>query len=320
MSQYFLGVDGGQSRTTAIIGDERGCVLGVGLSGPSNHAGASEGEAKFLNAIQSCLEAACAQAGLREGAVRFSSACLGFSGGPKDKEALLQRILASDRTKVTNDAVIALAGALGGQPGLITIAGTGSVAFGRNAGGQTARAGGWGYIFGDEGGAFWIVGQALRAALRQEEGWGPATSLGSALLEATGATDADDLLHRFYTTEFPRPRIADLAKLVDQSAEQGDGVAREILTEAGRQLARIAGVVRQQLFLAGEAVPISYAGGVFHSATVLTTFRELLEAEPGDRVTPPVYGPAAGALLEAYRTAGIRCALSHVPAEKSQQY
>jgi N-acetylglucosamine kinase-like BadF-type ATPase len=320
MSKYFLGVDGGQSRTTAMIGDERGRVLGVGIGGPSNHAGAAEGRTKFITAMNSSMEAACAQAGLHAGAIRFASACLGFSGGPQDKEEILKAILPSDKIVLTHDALIALAGATAGDPGLITIAGTGSIAFGRNACGETARAGGWGYLFGDEGGAFWIASQALRAALRSEEGWGQSTSLRTALVEVTGAADANDLLHRFYTTDFPRPRIAGLAKLVNEVAEAGDVIAREILTEAAQQLVRIATAVGRQLFPAGEAVRSTYAGGVFRSSTVLKTFQGLLEIEPRHRVQPPVHGPAAGALLEAYRLAGLHCTLSDVPEEKAQQY
>ncbi len=154
MPDYFLGVDGGQSSTYALIGDASGRVLGSGRGGPSNHVGASEGRAKFTGAIQSCLAAACVNAGLDAATIRFASACLGFSGGPADKEAILKEILPSERTLVTHDALIALSGATAGEPGLITIAGTGSIAFGRNASGKTARAGGWGYAFGDEGGGF----------------------------------------------------------------------------------------------------------------------------------------------------------------------
>src|SRR5216684_250971 len=197
--KYFLGVDGGQSSTTAVIGDELGRVIGIGCGGPSNHVGAAEGRAKFVGAVEGCVAEACVKGGVDPANTRFASACLGFSGGPADKESIVNEILSSERTLVTHDGLIALSGATAGQPGLITIAGTGSFAFGRNAAGQMARAGGWGYIFGDEGGGFFITRQALRAALRFEEGWGPATSLRSALLAETGAMDANDLLHRFYT-------------------------------------------------------------------------------------------------------------------------
>ena len=316
MKAYFLGVDGGQSSTTAVIGDSSGRVIGMGRGGPGNHVGAAEGRVKFVNAIETCLGAACKEAGLEVAGVRFVSACLGFSGGPADKQTLLKQMIQSERMMVTHDAFIALSGATAGEPGVIAIAGTGSIAFGRNRG-ETARAGGWGYLFGDEGGGFYVTRQALRAALRFEEGWGPPTSLRPALLDATGSRNVNELLHRFYTTEFPRPRVAGYAKLVDEAAENGDAPAREVLEEAAQQLARLASAVRQQLFEEEEAARVSYVGGVFRSAILLERFRQLTEAEPGNQVTAPMYGPAAGALLEAYRAVGERCPLSNVPEEKS---
>lgn len=310
MTRYFLGLDGGQSSTTAIIGDENGCVLGVGRAGPCNHVGASEGRAKFISAIQSSLQAACAQTELSADNLRFASACLGFSGGPTDKESLVREILLSDRTLVTDDAVIALAGATAGQPGVVVIAGTGSIAFGRNSAGRTARAGGWGYLFGDEGGGFWIAGQALRAALRLEEGWGVPTSLRARLLDATGTRNINDLLHRCYTAEFPRPRVASLSVLVNHAAESGDPAALKILEDAARELTLLVVAVRGQLFQAreqqaGDQTPVTYSGGVFHSRILLARFRDWMTSEPGIRVAPPVYSPAIGALLEAYRMAGF---------------
>lgn len=313
---YFLGVDGGQSSTTAIIGGEAGRVLGMGRAGPCNHVAGAQGKTKFVEAIQGSLNAAASQAGLDSSGVRFTSACLGFSGGPADKEAILREMIPSERMIVTNDALIALSGATGGQPGLIAIAGTGSIAFGRNSSGKTARAGGWGYMFGDEGSGFYITRQALRAALRSEEGWGPATSLRSILLQATGAPDINQLLHRLYTPEFLRPRIAALSKLVDEAAESGDATAGTILNEAAQQLAIILAAIRGQLFQPGEAALVSYAGGVFRSRILLERFRMLIEMEDGNQFATPAYGPAAGALLEAYQAAGIRCALFNVPEEK----
>jgi N-acetylglucosamine kinase-like BadF-type ATPase len=312
--KYFLGVDGGQSSTTAVIGDELGRVIGIGRGGPSNHVGAAEGRAKFVKAIEECVTAACVTGGVDRANSRFASACLGFSGGPADKESIVNEILSSERTLVTHDGLIALSGATAGEPGLITIAGTGSFAFGRNAAGETARAGGWGYLFGDEGGGFFITRQALRAALRFEECWGPATVLRSMFLDATGARDINDLLHRFYTSEFPRPRIAAFSKAVDEAASNGDEVARAILEHAATQLAVIAEAVRQKLFR--EPALVAYVGGVFRSEILLERFRAILEAVR-NRVMAPVYGPAAGALIEAYRAAGVACKLSNVPEEKS---
>jgi N-acetylglucosamine kinase-like BadF-type ATPase len=305
MPRFFLGVDGGQSSTTAIIGDESGRVLGVGRGGPSNHVRAEEGPGKLLLAVRGSLRGACKQAGLDVEGIRFASACLGFSGGPADKEALLSQILPIDRMQVTDDSLIALAGATAGEPGVVVIAGTGSIAFGRNMEGRTARAGGWGYLFGDEGGAFWIARQAIRAARRWEEDWGLPTSLRARLLDATGARNINDLLHRCYTPEFPRPRVASLSILVNHAAEAGDPAALEILDTAARELALLVIAVNGQLFPDGKPVLVTYSGGVFRSRILLGRFRNWMASEEGVRVMPPVYGPAIGALLEAYRAVGL---------------
>ncbi len=313
MPCLFLGVDGGQTSTAALIGDESGRVLGVGAGGPCNHVGGPEGREKFVRAINGCVSQACRGAGIDPAQVRFQAACLGFSGGPEDKKDLLAEMLRVERLIVTTDAMIALAGATAGEPGIITIAGTGSIAFGRNGAGKTARAGGWGFIFGDEGGGFDLTRQALRAILRHEEGWGPPTELRSLLLEATGATSANDLLHRFYTTEYPRPRIASFAKLVDQAACEGDPVARDLLLSAAQQLASLAQAVHGQLFSPGEPARVAYIGGVFRSRILLQRYRALVELEEGNRCGPPAYAPVAGALLESYRAAGLHPKLSNLP-------
>jgi N-acetylglucosamine kinase-like BadF-type ATPase len=317
LSIFFLGVDGGQSSTVALIGDETGRVLGGGRGGPCNHVSAAEARAKFVRVIGDCVGAACAAAGLDAASVQYEAACLGFSGGPADKEPILREMLRARALIVTTDAPIALSGATGGEPGIITIAGTGSIAFGRNRAGKTARAGGWGYVFGDEGGGFDIARQALRAALRSEEGWGAPTSLLPRLLEAAGAASANDLLHRFYTPEFPRSRVATFARLVDEEAARGDTAALEILRHAAEELARLAAAVRERLFAPGEPAQVAYIGGVFRSRTLLEHFRALVEREAGNRAGPPLYGPAAGALLEAYRAAGIAPRLSNLPEFKT---
>ncbi len=303
--RLYLGVDGGQSSTTAIVGDETGRILGRGEGGPCNHAQAVEGRAKLERAVAASVAGACGQAGLDAATARFEAACFGMSGGPEDKQAILAGILRTERLTVTTDAVIALAGATATGQGIIAIAGTGSIAFGRNGQGRTARAGGWGYVFGDEGGAFDIVRQALRAALRMEEGWGLPTSLRGVLLEATGLRSANEVLHAFYSSEWPRSRAAALARLVDAAAAEGDAVAGEILNGAGQQLAWLAGAVRAQLWRPGEAVEVAYIGGVFQSGAVRERFRALVELEEGNTCGPPLDGPAEGALREAYRAAGL---------------
>jgi N-acetylglucosamine kinase-like BadF-type ATPase len=307
--RLFLGVDGGQSSTTALIADEHGRILGRGVGGPCNHATAAEGRAKLERAISESVAAACQEAQLDLTATRFVSACFGMSGGPEDKEAILAALIPADRLIVTHDAAVALFGAAETGQGIVTIAGTGSIAFGRNAAGQTARAGGWGYVFGDEGGGFDIVRQALRAALRMEDGWGPPTSLRQALLDATGQASANRVLHLFYTPDWPRARAASLASMVDSAAAEGDPVALRILESAAQELALLAAAVRAQLWRPGEPVAVAYIGGVFAGKRLLERYRMLVEFEAGNCCAAPLRGPAEGALLEALRSAGIQTGL-----------
>lgn len=312
MSSFYLGIDGGQSSTTALIANDSGRVIGSGHGGPCNHVRGPDGRTKFANAISGCLHGACREAGLKPETVIFASACLGFSGGPEDKDGDTRALIRSSRYKITHDAEIALAGATAGEPGIIVIAGTGSMAFGRNAQGKTARAGGWGYIFGDEGGAFDLTRRALRAALRFEEGWGEPTALREALLKGTEASDANALLHSFYA-DVPRSAVASLASLVSSVAELGDHAAQSILREAASKLAWFVEGVYCQLFQKGAMVPVARIGGVFNSELLRTNFSDFVRASIGCRVDPPRMSPAAGAVLEALRLAGNQATLSDVP-------
>jgi N-acetylglucosamine kinase-like BadF-type ATPase len=307
MSEYFLGMDGGQSSTTAVIGDAEGRIAGWASAGPCNHVTAADAKAKFLRVMQECISHAAARAGMAADAPpwRFKAACLGMSGGPDDKALLLKQLIDSGHLMVTHDATIALAGATSGEPGIIVIGGTGSIAFGQNGRGETVRAGGWGYIFGDEGGAFDIARQAVRAALRDHEGWGGRTALTPALLEAASAQDPNEMLHLFYTPEWPRSRVARLAEIVNRIAEEGDTAARGILEQAAQQLALLAASVRRQLWKEGEQTRISWSGGVFNSTTLLDRFRLLASLEDGITCEPPEHGPAVGALLLAWKAAGL---------------
>ncbi|HEY1221151.1 MAG: BadF/BadG/BcrA/BcrD ATPase family protein [Bryobacteraceae bacterium] len=307
--KLFLGVDGGQSGTIAAIGDETGRVLGEGEAGPGNHAAGEEGRAKLERAVRESVGRAGAHAGLDAATLEFESACFGMSGGPDDKLEILSGLVRAARLVVTTDAAVALAGATFDGLGIVVIAGTGSMALGRNRQGRTARTGGWGFVFGDEGGAFDMVRQAARAALRMEEGWGPETSLRAALLEATGSASANQMLHRFYTPEWERSRIAALAPLVDRAAGEADAVALHIVNQAAQELAQLAAAVRAQLWKPGESAEIAYAGGVFESRLLLERFRILVEMEAGNQLGPPQHPPHLGALLEAYRAAGLNVEL-----------
>jgi N-acetylglucosamine kinase-like BadF-type ATPase len=311
-SRYYLGVDGGQSSTIALIANEKGSVLGRGKGGPCNHVSAAEGRAKFISAMSDCLQEACCQAGLDWTDVKFASACLGFSGGAEDKDRYARELIRSDKYKVTHDAEIALSGAVPDGAGIIAIAGTGSMVFGRNHRGETARAGGWGYVYGDEGGAFDLTRRALRAALEYEEGWGPATSLHRMLLKASGAQTANQLLHSFYDS-VPRPAIAAYAPVVTKAALSGDLVAQTILNEAAAGLARYVRGAYNRLFPTHEPVQVCYIGAVFRSQSLLLHFKEQIAGAIQCPVGPPQFSPVVGALLEALRADGNPSVPFHLP-------
>ncbi|MGC4052061.1 MAG: BadF/BadG/BcrA/BcrD ATPase family protein [Paludibaculum sp.] len=123
-------------------------------------------------------------------------------------------------------------------------------------------------------------------------------------------------MHKFYTPEFPRPKIAAMSQIVVRAASQGDEVAADILSEAAQQLSGITSATRMQLFTKGEMVPVAPIGGMFKSELLMEEFRRRVERTNDMQVVAPAYGPAAGALLEAYQQAGLRVELSGVPAEK----
>ena len=306
MPQIFLGVDGGQSSTVALIGDDRGVVIGYGAAGPSNHADAPGGRERLRQAVRTSVSTAWNSSPFRrsKGLPQFESAFLGMTGGAEDKVALIRRLISARRLEVSHDATTALIGATEGRPGIIVVAGTGSIAFGMNARGETARAGGWGYLIGDAGSAFDLAREALIAALRHEEGWGPPTRLRERLLAFTEVSSLNEALHTWYTVEFPRERVASFSRRVDEAARAGDRAAREILRSGASELAQLAARVRRRLFRPREHAVVSYSGGVFKSKLVRDRFRRLVGQQGNNRVLPPALGPAAGALLAAYRNAG----------------
>jgi N-acetylglucosamine kinase len=132
-------------------------------------------------------------------------------------------------------------------------------------------------------------------------------------LDATGVSSANELVHLFYTSDFPRPRVAGFSRLVDDAAAAGDAIALEILNGAAQSLALISAAVRRQLFEDGDAVPVAAIGGVFRSERLRERFRMLIELDGCAQMIAPRYGPTAGALIEAYQLAGLRPEMTGVP-------
>ena len=301
--RLFLGVDGGQSSTRAVIGDASGAILARAVGGPCNQVLAGIGDTNFGEVMAELLRDAL-QAGRIPGDTAFEAACFALSGGPDGKEAILSETIRAGAVKITTDAEAALEGASPGMPGIAVIAGTGSMVLGRDETGRTVRCGGWGYAFGDEGGAFDIVRRAVRKALAAEEGWGEPTVLREKLIDATGSKTANEALHRFYTSEWPRDRIARLAPAVDLAAEAGDPVACRVMREAGSALGSLTEIVAECLATSDLDLTLYPLGGVFRSRLVRKSFEYRLE--PLDlRIGEPAHDAAVGALIMAYRLRGL---------------
>jgi glucosamine kinase len=303
---YYLGIDGGGTKTTCAVGDETR-ILATVTSGPSNVI--RVGEAQARESLHQAVRQACTTAGIMPAQVACT--CVGGSGAARPEIAVIvRRALAEVLTTpidVIGDMEIALEAAFGEGPGVIVIAGTGSIAFGRNHEGATARAGGWGFAIGDEGSAHWIGRTAVNAVLRAADEAGkvlpntlaPSSSLATALCQTWGVTSLIDLART--ASSIPPPDFAALFPAVIASA---DNLARPVLTSAGKELARIAAIVIHRLFQAdSHAVPVAMIGGVFrHALTICEVFyNELRRFDRRVEINPVVVEPVEGALRLARR-------------------
>jgi glucosamine kinase len=306
---YYLGIDGGGTKTTCAVGDDSH-LIATATAGPSNIV--RVGEAQARESLQQSVRQACAAAGITPEQVSYT--CVGGSGAARPELAAIVRdslaeILATP-IEVVGDMQIALDAAFDTGLGVLVIAGTGSIAYGRDEQGRTARAGGWGFAIGDEGSAHWIGRAAVSAVLRASDPRDGSSasdslresSLSAALLKTWGVTSLIDLARA--ANSIPPP---DFAALFPPVAGSQDELATQVLTSAGRELANVAAVVIRHLFAKGHAasVPVAMTGGVFrHAALVRQVFyNELLRLDPRAEVNPQVVEPVEGALRMARRAA-----------------
>lgn len=254
----YLGVDGGGSKTLAVIVDAAGVERGRGSAGSSNHqaVGIEAAATNLRQAIDAAAHAAsCSR--LPE------SAWLGLAGVDHAGDiALLWPHVEPLATQVrlTNDAELVLSG-LERQVGVALIAGTGSIALGRDAAGHSARASGWGHILGDEGSGYDLGCQALRVAVRAADGRGRPTRLLQAILDDWALSEPELLLQRVYP-DGDKAAIARLAPLVLRCAEAGDAVALAIARRAALELAVAAQTVSRRLGFTAEPLPVALGGGL----------------------------------------------------------
>jgi N-acetylglucosamine kinase-like BadF-type ATPase len=207
---HVLGLDAGGMKTVCLLADEQGAVL-ASARGPGANLQA-QGELEVEKTLHDLMEQALADEPFLPDAV-----CLGIAGVDRPDDAavmrgIMRRIGYKTRTLVVNDALIALVAAVGIEPGIVIVCGTGSICYGRNDRGQAARAGGWGYILGDEGSGYWIGRRALTAATRHADGRGPATALAAMTLSHFGVRSVPELVHEVHGRDPRRHRISSLAE------------------------------------------------------------------------------------------------------------
>lgn len=303
--QYFLGVDGGQTSTAAVLCDENGILLGQGHSGPSNHVHEAGGMERMRNALRQSIEAAFADAHLS--LCRVEAAYCGMTGGAEYVPQLWPHTVPTGKLVAEHDTVTAHAGALAGGPGVIIIAGTGSVAFGVNRAGERARAGGWAYIMGDEGSAYDLGRQALMAAARADDGRGPATSLLEAILHRFGKASLWEVREAIYRGEIDRVLIGQIAPLVVAASNAGDAIAHGILERGCKELAEATIAVLRRLAMIEEEAIVAPVGGLFQAGQAITIpfSQYLAQSAPLARLRPPLYPPVLGAVLLAMRLSEI---------------
>jgi N-acetylglucosamine kinase-like BadF-type ATPase len=298
-----LGVDGGGTKTHAVILDLNFNVLGEGMAGPSNPL--RVGVSNAATAIREAVDKACDAASLRR--TDLVAAEIGLAGVRRPELRARMRdslkALGIRDVVVVGDADIALYAATQGAPGLVVIAGTGSICCGINARAKHACAGGWGPLAGDEGGGGWIARRGLRAIAYASDGRGPATSLSAAASKYFRVSNPSDLSTAIYAPAITNEYLAGFGKLVIQAAKAKDRVAREILVEAGKELGVAAAAVIRNLKLERESFPVGYVGGVFASSgeLVLSHLREaVLGIAPRALLTPPKFSPAVAAARMAH--------------------
>ena len=307
---YLLAVDGGRTKTIAIILDNHGNVLGKGLGGPVGLY--STTCTKVLNNIRTSLDLCLRSAGLsaNELSVAVFGLCdLDTSSMVKEAWRIIKELKLPCRVLIKPDFVTAYYAVTYGSPGACVIAGTGSIAYGVNENGREARAGGWGWIIGDEGSAYWIAQKALSAAAKYFDGIGEETILLDEIakfynINSTNFIDIIDVIHirlRGDPTE-----IAKIARVVDEGARMGDDISRKILEDAGERLARLAhGVVKR---LEIKQPVIGGVGSVFNSEIVKESFhRNIMEKVENAIIKPPMVGykPVIGAAILALKTMGV---------------
>ncbi len=289
----YLGIDAGGTKTDCALSN------GAELLGQASGAScklARLGREKARENLQLVIQQACEAARVLPRDVQH--VCVGMAGASLPEavqwtQSTIREIAPGAAIYVAGDHIIAHRAAFGTSHGVLVIAGTGSIAFGRNPAGETARAGGWGPNVSDEGSAFWIGREAVVAALRAYDLGGSNSLL--TLIAQTWKVAPEDVVRLANAGE---PQFAELAATVTAAAENGDPAAGVITGRAGQALAWLAGAVIRRLWPKGGWVPVALGGGVFQgSAQVRQAFKEAMRAEnPEAAISFAHVRPVLGAL------------------------
>jgi len=305
---YFLGVDGGGSKTAFVVLDGAGRTVAE-VIGPSCYYFAS-GIELLDRVLADGVAKVTAAAGLTP--ARLDHAFFGLPGYGEISadiprlHAIVRGLLGHDRFGCDNDMVGGWAGALAGRDGISVVAGTGSIAYGERRG-RAHRAGGWSELFGDEGSAYWVAVRGLNAFSRMSDGRLPRGPLHALLAERAAISSDLDLVGVVVDRwGGRRAEIARLSGTVVEAADAGDTEAGAILRRAGQELVRLIEACRTGLdYSDGEHVAVSYSGGMFAAPSFRTAFTRALQAAgPGYRLRTPMYGPAVGSALYAMKLHG----------------
>jgi N-acetylglucosamine kinase-like BadF-type ATPase len=302
---YFLGVDGGGTKTEFLCIDAKGEVVAQHREPTAYHLQVGlEGAAKT---IRSGIAAICNALSVEPSALAFSFFGLPAYGEDSAIDPKLDRICADmlghERFRCGNDMICGWAGSLACEDGINLVAGTGSIGYGERQG-RGARVGGWGEIFGDEGSGYWIAIQGLNAFARMSDGRLPKGPMHAAFTEALGLSSDLDICARIMGTRgLSRDGIAALAPVVETAAAAGDQAALAIHERAGEQLAEMAQALCRTLgFTDRETVLVSWSGGVLANVSgVRASLQRHLQLEGRYEVVAPRYSPSYGAAAYAAR-------------------
>ncbi|GIV21476.1 MAG: ATPase [Armatimonadota bacterium] len=300
-----MGIDGGQSTTRALIADAEGNLLGLGVGGASNHIHEPGGPERLRHSLRTALNGALQSASLTSD-TRFVVALCGMTGGGALVEEICRQELPAEKVVVVHDTRTALYCITQGEPGAVVIAGTGSVAFGVNASGEAASVGGWGYLMGDEGSAYWIALQALNVCTRAEDGRIPNTWLKRAILEHFGVESLSALHRLIYSGQLSRGQLAAAARAVSDAARLGERMAIRILSSAGKELGLMAVVVLRKLGMQYNRVKVGIVGGVARAPAPLhEAFRARVYRSTLAEVVQPRFPMVIAAVCMALEQAGV---------------